>query len=67
MYFHGLEGIAHPVSRVTLSENGVDFVARPEVIGLSCVSVIVSPSLASLPPQHGQAVGAGTTTRSRGR
>src|SRR6516162_6054737 len=29
--------------------------------------VTVSPSLASLPPQHGQAVGARITTRSRGR
>jgi hypothetical protein len=33
----------------------------------SRVSVIVSPSLLSLPPQHGQAVGPGITTRSRGR
>jgi hypothetical protein len=33
----------------------------------SSVSVIVSPSFASLPPQHGQAVGPGITTRSRGR
>src|SRR6516164_3805384 len=33
----------------------------------SNVSVMSSPSLASLPPQHGQAVGAGITTRSRGR
>src|ERR1700692_2308934 len=33
----------------------------------SSVSVIVSPSLASLPPQHGQAAGPGITTRSRGR
>ena len=33
----------------------------------SRVSVMSSPSLASLPPQHGQAAGAGTTTRSRGR
>ena len=31
------------------------------------VSVTSSPSLASLPPQHGQAAGAGITTRSRGR
>ena len=29
--------------------------------------MIVSPSLASRPPQHGHAVGAGITTRSRGR
>ena len=33
----------------------------------SSVSVMSSPSLASLPPQHGQAVGPGITTRSRGR
>ena len=34
----------------------------------SSVSVIVSPSLRSrVPPQQGQVVGAGTTTRSRGR
>src|SRR5271169_4582802 len=33
----------------------------------SKVSVTSSPSLTSLPPQHGQKGGAGTTTRSRGR
>jgi hypothetical protein len=33
----------------------------------SRVSVMVSPSLANLPPRHGHAVGLGTTTRSRGR
>jgi hypothetical protein len=33
----------------------------------SRVSVMLSPSFASLPPQHGHAAGAGTTTRSRGR
>ena len=33
----------------------------------SSVSVTSSPSLTSLPPQHGQAEGAGMTTRSRGR
>src|ERR1700686_4091726 len=32
----------------------------------SRVSVIVSPSLANLPPQHGQAAGPGITTRWRG-
>ena len=31
------------------------------------VSVISSPSLESLPPQQAQALGAGTTTRSRGK
>jgi hypothetical protein len=34
---------------------------------ISKVSVMSSPSLDSLPPQQGQAVGAGRTTRSRGR
>jgi hypothetical protein len=33
----------------------------------SNVSVMVSPSLANLPLQHGQAVGPGMTTHSRGR
>jgi hypothetical protein len=33
----------------------------------SSVSVMVSPSLASLPPQQGQVFGPGTTTRLRGR
>src|SRR3954469_19484302 len=33
----------------------------------SSVSVMSSPSLDSLPPQQGQAVGDGRTTRSRGR
>jgi hypothetical protein len=33
----------------------------------SSVSVMSSPSFASLPPQQGHAVGLGTTTRSRGR
>src|SRR5215203_4659478 len=33
----------------------------------SSVSVMSSPSLDSLPPQHGHAVGPGMTTRSRGR
>jgi hypothetical protein len=33
MYFHGLEGVGHQASRVALSGNGIDFTARPEVIG----------------------------------
>lgn len=35
MYFHGLDGVGHQVSRVALSRNGIDFIARPEVIGRS--------------------------------
>jgi hypothetical protein len=44
------------------------FWCREELLqpATSSVSVTSSPSLASLPPQHGQA-GAGITTRSRGR
>ena len=33
MYFHGLENFGIQVSRVALSQNGIDFTARPEVIG----------------------------------
>jgi hypothetical protein len=35
MYFHGLEGVGSQVTRVATSRNGVDFVARPEVLGRS--------------------------------
>ena len=39
MYFHGLDGVGHQVSRVALSENGIDFTARPEVIGRSYMRI----------------------------
>ncbi|MBS0644944.1 MAG: hypothetical protein JSS43_34170 [Proteobacteria bacterium] len=39
MYFHGLEGVGDQVSRVALSTNGIDFVARPEVIGRSYMRI----------------------------
>jgi hypothetical protein len=39
MYFHGLEGVGHQVSRVALSRNGIDFVARPEIIGRSYMRI----------------------------
>ena len=29
MYFHGLESVGHQVSRVAVSQNGIDFTARP--------------------------------------
>jgi hypothetical protein len=29
MYFHGLDGVGHQVSRVAISQNGIDFIARP--------------------------------------
>jgi hypothetical protein len=35
MYFHGLEAVGTQVTRVATSANGVDFVARPEVLGPS--------------------------------
>src|ERR1700722_11352181 len=35
MYFHGLEGVGHQVTRVATSANGIDFEARPEVLGRS--------------------------------
>ena len=33
MYFHGLEDLAHQVTRVATSFDGVSFTARPEVLG----------------------------------
>jgi hypothetical protein len=35
MYFHGLEGVGHQVTRVAKSANGIDFDARAEVLGRS--------------------------------
>ncbi len=35
MYFHGLEGVGHQVTRVATSTNGIDFEALPEVLGRS--------------------------------
>lgn len=33
MYFHGLEGVGHQVTRVAVSEDGLNFAAREEVLG----------------------------------
>ena len=33
MYFHGLEGFGRQVTRVALSDDGIDFRARPEILG----------------------------------
>ncbi len=33
MYFHGLEALGIQVSRAAISDNGIDFSARPEVVG----------------------------------
>ena len=39
MYFHGLEAAGEQVSRVALSEDGIRFTARPEVIGRSYMRI----------------------------
>ncbi len=33
MYFHGLEALGWQLTRAAVSSNGVDFVARPEILG----------------------------------
>ena len=33
MYFHGLEGFGRQATRVALSRDGIDFQARPEILG----------------------------------
>jgi hypothetical protein len=35
MYFHGLEGVATQLSRIAISDDGIDFQARPEILGPS--------------------------------
>lgn len=39
MYFHGLEAAGEQVSRVAISEDGIHFVAQPEVIGRSYMRI----------------------------
>jgi hypothetical protein len=39
MYFHGLDGVGHQVSRAAISQNGIDFTARPEVLGRSYMRI----------------------------
>jgi hypothetical protein len=39
MYFHGLDGVGIQVTRVATSTNGIDFVARAEVLGRSYMRV----------------------------
>lgn len=39
MYFHGLEGTGRQVSRVAISTDGIDFQARPEVLGRTYMRV----------------------------
>ncbi len=39
MYFHGLEGVGDQVSRAAVSRDGIDFEARPEILGKSYLRV----------------------------
>lgn len=39
MYFHGLEAFARQSTRVALSDDGIDFQARPEVLGRTYLRV----------------------------
>lgn len=39
MYFHGLEGFGRQVTRVALSGDGIDFRARPEILGRTYLRV----------------------------
>ena len=39
MYFHGLEGFGRQVTRVALSDDGIDFQARPEILGRTYLRV----------------------------
>ena len=39
MYFHGLDAVGDQVSRVAMSQNGIDFTARPEVIARSYMHI----------------------------
>jgi hypothetical protein len=48
MYFHGLEDVATQVSRVAISDNGIDFKAQPEILG---------PSYLRIFPHHGMTYG----------
>lgn len=39
MYFHGLEGVGHQVTRVATSADGIDFQAHPEILSKSYLRV----------------------------
>ena len=41
MYFHGLESFGRQVTRVALSRDGIDFRARPEVLGRTYLRVFL--------------------------
>jgi hypothetical protein len=39
MYFHGLDDVGTQVTRVATSHNGIDFTARPEILGRSYMRI----------------------------
>lgn len=39
MYFHGLEGFGRQATRVAVSDDGIDFQARPEILGKTYLRV----------------------------
>ena len=40
MYYHGLESVGRQVTRVATSQDGIDFCARPEILGRSYFRVV---------------------------
>ena len=43
MYFHGLEAFAKQSTRVAVSENGIDFIAKPDILGPTYFRVFQRP------------------------
>jgi hypothetical protein len=43
MYFHGLEAFAKQATRVALSKNGINFTAKPEILGRTYFRVFQRP------------------------
>lgn len=53
-YFHGLDGVGRQVSRVATSTNGIDFQARPEVLGRTYMRVFAHDGYAYALAMPGQ-------------
>ncbi len=43
MYYHGLEAYARQATRVAVSRNGIDFIAKPEILGRTYFRVFHRP------------------------
>ena len=54
MYFHGLDGVSRQVSRVATSPDGIDFQARPEVLGRTYMRVFAYDGYAYAMAMPGQ-------------